>query len=222
MNLPTLYKLDNNGTVRQWRVWVEDDEYFVEHGVLNGSLQETSTIAEAKNIGRANETTAEEQAELEAKSLWTKQKDRKGYSEDISPKKKFSPMLAQRYDQHPKKIFFPAYVQCKLDGCVSGDTLIKTKEYGTITIKKIVEDKIKCKIQSFNIKKNKIEYKTVINYFKNRNVKNIEWFEVTIDTGEKLKLTGNHRVFLPAENCWRRVDSLTGNESLMLNYKKNT
>jgi len=116
MNLPTLYKLDNNGTVRQWRVWVEDDEYFVEHGVLNGSLQETSTIAEAKNTGRANETTAEEQAELEAKSLWTKQKDRKGYSEDISPKKKFSPMLAQRYDQHPKKIILPCFCQPKLDG----------------------------------------------------------------------------------------------------------
>jgi len=137
INLPTLYKLDNNGTIRQWRVWVEGNEYFVEHGMVGGSLQETSTECYGKNVGRANETTDEEQAEFEAKALWTKQKERKGYSEDKTPKKKFSPMLAQRYDKHAAKIKFPAYIQQKLDGLrliVCNDRCISRtgKEFATL------------------------------------------------------------------------------------------
>lgn len=222
MNLPTLYKLDNSGKVRQWRTWVDGNEYFVEHGAVGGALQTTSTECFGKNQGRANETTDEEQAELEAKSQWDKQKNRKGYGLDKNPSKKFGPMLAQRYDQHGKKINFPAIIQTKIDGCVSGDTLIKTKEYGVIPIKKIVEEKLECKVQSFNNQTNKLEYKSVKNYFKNRHVKNVIWYELELSSGEKVRLTGNHRVFLPDYNCWRRVDKLLGNENLMLNYKKNS
>ena len=43
-----------------------------------------------------------------------------------------------------------------------------------------------------------------------------EWFELTMETGEQLKLTGNHRVYLPKLNCWRRVDELTENDSLFI------
>lgn len=122
---PTLYKVDNKGKVREWEVEVSTHGALgstvaiqVIHGAQNGAKQIKDTyIRNGKNIGKANETTALEQAYLEAESKWNKQKD-KGYSETIVAKseRSFRPMLAQEYVKHSKKIVFPCYVQPKLDG----------------------------------------------------------------------------------------------------------
>jgi len=69
-----------------------------------------------KNIGRANETTAEEQSQLEFDSMVKHQMD-KGYSpKGVKSKVRPLPMLAQKFAQRAKYIKFPAYVQPKLDG----------------------------------------------------------------------------------------------------------
>lgn len=102
-------------------------EYTVTHGQKDGKLQSTSTkIDSGKNIGKANETSIEQQCELEAKALWQKQIDRKGYHEDMGSSTNIirtimipsvpSPMLAVEYDKCPHKVEFPCYVQPKLDG----------------------------------------------------------------------------------------------------------
>jgi DNA ligase-1 len=69
-----------------------------------------------KNLGRANQTTPEEQARKEVEALFLKQKD-KGYrlSGEESPAL-LLPMLAHPYDKYAKYVQFPAYVQPKLDG----------------------------------------------------------------------------------------------------------
>jgi DNA ligase-1 len=126
---PTLYKLDANGSVREWAIQVELIDsvptYTVIHGMQGGQLQETSTdIKDGKNIGKANETTSYEQCVAEAQSLWNRQKDRKGYSENIPTKKQLRPMLAKKYNSPDnfnelvdgKHITFPCYGQPKLDG----------------------------------------------------------------------------------------------------------
>jgi len=82
--LPTLYKVDTKGKMREWTITVSDDsgtpQYTQKHGVVDGKLQTTTTtIAKGKNIGRANETTPLKQCQLEATSLWNKKKDRNGY-----------------------------------------------------------------------------------------------------------------------------------------------
>lgn len=71
---------------------------------------------EPKNVGRSNETTAEEQALLEWERAITKQTD-KGYhlpgeEPDILP----LPMLAKKYEKRMDKVEFPVYVQPKLNG----------------------------------------------------------------------------------------------------------
>ena len=120
---PKLYKLDNKGKIRVW--WIEAIEsidgdppaYYQNHGVLDGKIQRTSTyITEGKNKGKSNATTSWEQCCLEAESLWTKQRDRKGYTETIPSAKPFGPMLAKSYDKDGHHIKFPCYVQPKLDG----------------------------------------------------------------------------------------------------------
>lgn len=120
MKWPTLYKLDNKGKIRQWSIKVDynDDWYYEQtHGTQGGKMQTTSTTIEyGKNEGKANETSPEEQCILEANALWTKQRDRKGYTETIPTEKPFGPMLAKSYDKDGKHIVFPCAVQPKLDG----------------------------------------------------------------------------------------------------------
>jgi hypothetical protein len=222
MSLPTLHKLDSKGKVRVWSVSTEGGTYSVSHGLLNGALQETLVTCEAKNVGRSNETTAESQAISEAQGLWNKQKDRKGYTVELPTEAPNLPMLAHKYKDHSKKVKFPCVVSPKIDGCLSGDSLIKTKELGYIPIKSIVDGKLDCSVASLNVITNRVEYKKVLNFFKNKggdtpevSSSDVVWYEIETETGAKLRLTGNHKVFLPDLQCWRRVDQLSGDEKLM-------
>lgn len=75
-------------------------------------------IVKPKNLGKTNETTTREQADLEFKSMVLKQMD-KGYNlEGALPdtNKLPLPMLAQKWKTSKHRINFPAYVQPKLDG----------------------------------------------------------------------------------------------------------
>lgn len=116
MSFPALYRIDSKGKVRIWSVATEGSTYSVSHGLLNGALQETLVTCEPKNIGRANETTAESQAISEAQGLWNKQKDRKGYTVEIPTEVPNLPMLAHKYKDHSKKVKLPCVVSQKIDG----------------------------------------------------------------------------------------------------------
>jgi DNA ligase-1 len=101
-----------------WQIEVNDNVITTRFGREGGKIQETrDTIETGKNTGKANETTASEQAALEAKSLWQKKVSR-GYTEDGKEPDLggIEPMLAHRFDQHGHKIQYPAFVQPKLDG----------------------------------------------------------------------------------------------------------
>ena len=41
------------------------------------------------------------------------------------------------------------------------------------------------------------------------------WFEIELENGTKIKLTGNHKVYLPELKCYRRVDELKGDENIL-------
>lgn len=129
MELPTLYKKDSKGKIQYWSISTEvcptntgARDIIVRHGKTGGKEQVTvDTVTEGKNYGKANETSAYEQADLEAKAKWTKQIERKGYVTeialvDVDQRDGAEPMLAHRYDKYPDKITFPCYIQPKLDG----------------------------------------------------------------------------------------------------------
>jgi DNA ligase-1 len=78
------------------------------------------TICKPKNLGRSNETSAEKQAELEARAKWQKKID-EGYIEDVDALDgagagRVNPMLAKSYDDYCDELTFPLYSQPKLDG----------------------------------------------------------------------------------------------------------
>ena len=93
--------------------------------------------SEGKNVGKVNETTAEEQAMKEAKAEWTKRTER-GYFENIKNIDKgtiFKPMLANKWEDRKDKVTYPLYSQPKLDGI---RCIVKSDGMWTRTGKKIV------------------------------------------------------------------------------------
>jgi hypothetical protein len=100
----------------------------------------------------------------------------------------------------------------KMDGCCHEDTVIITKN-GKKTIKEICESKNIDKILSFNINKECFEFKKIIgtSILENNN----NWYEVEIENGETIKLTGNHKIWIPSLSCYRRVDELNGDEDIL-------
>lgn len=114
----TLYALNKDGSYQQWDVWVDDNKVIVLFGKLDGKIQRKETICSPKNVGRANETTGEQQALLEAQSKWEKQV-RLGYREstdELQSEEVYSPMLAHDAIKRSKDIVYPCYAQPKLDG----------------------------------------------------------------------------------------------------------
>ena len=148
--LPTLYKRDTNGNIRELTV-----EY------SNGVLNATRTIAgikdgnlvtsgwknaTGKNTGKANATTDAEQAQKEAQAMWDK-KVEKEYFEDISKidtYDKFKPQLAHDYTKRPQS---DGFSQPKLDGirCIARKDGLYTRAGKAIT----TCDHIFLELQSF-------------------------------------------------------------------------
>lgn len=119
-----LYKKDKTGSIRVWEGWVEDDIVHTRYGIQDGEMIESYKQVKGKNIGRSNETSAEEQALLVLKSMITRQIETKGYSESItraSTESSIAPMLAVSRDKRKKPLTFPVDAQPKLDGvrCVA-------------------------------------------------------------------------------------------------------
>jgi DNA ligase-1 len=118
--MTTLYCASKSGKTKQWTVHTEGPEIVVTSGYVGGKLQEHRVMAEGKNIGKANETTSEQQALLEAQSKWNKKKD-EGYKESLGEVTLVKedadgfvkPMLAT---DNTKYIKYPCYIQPKLDG----------------------------------------------------------------------------------------------------------
>lgn len=116
----TLYKRDKKGKVRAWTIEHDDKSYWTISGIHpDGKMTKTSpTFVEAKNVGRANETTVEQQVELEVKSKIQYQIDH-GFTYEIpAEEREFAVSLADKYvDRLEKgKVDFPYVVEPKLDG----------------------------------------------------------------------------------------------------------
>lgn len=101
----------------------------------------------------------------------------------------------------------------KVDGCCDQDTIIET-EHGPKTIKEIVDAKYVGRVLSFNVDTNKQEMKFVVGHSVQRN--NHDWYEIELIDGTVVKLTGNHRVWIPALGAYRRVEDLDGTEEFLL------
>jgi DNA ligase 1 len=114
-----LYHLDENENVRVWWMEQDGDKYRTVSGIVGGKLVTSEwKLAKSKNVGRANATSAEQQATNEIISQYTKKRDRKYHDsieEAAGGSKIIEPMLADKFKGWDKKWQY-VYVQPKLDG----------------------------------------------------------------------------------------------------------
>jgi DNA ligase-1 len=124
---PTLFSRTSTGAVQEWSIEVEDNRFRVSSGQVAGAKVISEwTLCEAKNVGKANETTPSDQALLEAKSKYDK-KARMGYTPDVtkidSCMTYIEPMTAKKLKDRLKKIDWKSgvLVQNKYNGhrCVA-------------------------------------------------------------------------------------------------------
>ena len=115
--LRTLYHKSKTDAIVKWDIWTEGADILTEYGQIGGKMQSARKTATPKNVGRANATTAEEQALIEAIAMHKKRLDGK-YSLTVEECKKevFLPMLAGSFDKRKDKVTYPVDVQPKLDG----------------------------------------------------------------------------------------------------------
>lgn len=111
-----LYKLDSKNKTRFWQAEIQGDKIVISYGLEgSGKVQHKERSISPKNVGRANETTIEQQGLKDLESLVSAQKD-KGYVEDISSyTPPFKPMLAHKYKASLVD-WQEAYASTKLDG----------------------------------------------------------------------------------------------------------
>jgi tRNA-binding EMAP/Myf-like protein len=102
----------------------------------------------------------------------------------------------------------------KCDGCLSEDTQIFTLEHGTLPICDIVKNKLDCRVASFNLETKEIEYCSVIGWSELDS--NDDWYEIISDDGTKIKITGEHYVFMPQHNCYRQVKFLSDEDTILI------
>jgi hypothetical protein len=71
--LPILFSIDKSGSERMWKIWVEDKTVHRIQGLVKGKKQPYQRVYKAKNIGKKNETSPEEQAKQSAEKTWVDQ-----------------------------------------------------------------------------------------------------------------------------------------------------
>lgn len=126
---PILYKQDSTGSLRQWQMELNNEQYRTISGQVGGQLVTSEwTTATPKNVGASNQRSAAVQAQSEVDSAY-KKKQKEGYrrtKEEAATgvRNFFEPMLAKKYEDYiddlpwaPRaKKSLLAYAQPKLDG----------------------------------------------------------------------------------------------------------
>lgn len=114
-----LYKRDKKGKLMEWSIHYDDICFWTCSGYVGGQITETyPTYVEQKNVGKANETSLEQQVLNEVNSKIQYQIDH-GYSRTIpNEEKRFDVSLAAKYDDRleKNKLDFPYICEEKLDG----------------------------------------------------------------------------------------------------------
>lgn len=116
----TLYKRDKKGKVRAWTIEHDAVSYWTISGIHpDGKMTKTApTFVEQKNVGKANETSLEQQVLNEVASKIQYQIDQGFIYEIPTEEKRFEVSLANKYQDRieKNKLDFPYIVEPKLDG----------------------------------------------------------------------------------------------------------
>lgn len=140
-------------------------------------------------------------------------------SDTLSPYRIVALPFSKFFNYGEGGIHYPAagaeieQIWTKYDGCCHEDMILCTED-GKKTIKEIVDTKYSGKVLSFNHENQTTEYNNIVGHSVMSN--NNDWYEIELDTGELLKLTGNHKIWCVNLNAYRAVRDLQGDEIFLL------
>ncbi len=110
-------------------------------------------------------------------------------------------------------------VTVKMDGenCLDGEILITTRS-GPVSVKELCHRDDVFEVLSFNHETGQQEWKRV-------EAKRIlppsgDWYEIELENGQSIRLTGEHRIWCENLNCYRMVKDLDGSEELRMEDSK--
>jgi len=132
LKMQTLVKRRSDGGIQEWSIEVEGNAFRVTSGKRDGKQKVNEwTYCAGKNKGKSNETTNEEQAQVQAKAKWDK-KLGADYALDVDAVDDIGfikPMLAKKWEDYADKVEFPVYAQPKLDGirCIATKDGLKSR-----------------------------------------------------------------------------------------------
>lgn len=108
------------------------------------------------------------------------------------------------------------YGTAKVHGCKIYETLVDTFEYGKLQIGQIVEEKLDVHVKSFNVDTQEIEWKSIENYFQME--KTDDWYELELEDGRTITITGEDRIWLPEFQCYRHVRDLEEGDTFLVDF----
>lgn len=115
----------------------------------------------------------------------------------------------QSLEKWPKE-FFQQFHTVVTDECLHPDSLINMSDG---SLKKISEIKIGEYVKTINEKTKKIEDKKVEYVYENLSISN-DMYEIEMEDGKILKITGNHKVYT-SEYIWKKVEDLSENDEII-------
>ncbi len=113
--------------------------------------------------------------------------------------------------------FFKQFNVVTTDECLHPDTNITM---GDDSIKKISQVNVGDLVKTVNEVSGDIEIKEIDYIYKNLS-KNQQMYEIELENGEILKITGNHKVRIKGNKIWKRVDELTLDDEIIYIDKEN-
>jgi hypothetical protein len=103
----------------------------------------------------------------------------------------------------------------KYDGCCDKDTVLYTMD-GPKTIKDVCNSHYTGLVMGWNHDLNEVQWTPILGHEVKPN--NDDWYELEMEDGSKIKLTGNHLVWCINQERYVRVDQLTTQDEVQKLY----
>jgi hypothetical protein len=102
----------------------------------------------------------------------------------------------------------------KLHGCVDKETIIKTLEYGDITIGQVVDNKLFGNVLAYDVELEKEVWAKITDHYFYKD--SDDWYEMELEDGRKIEITGNNPVWMKDLKCYRRADLLKNGDEVLI------
>ena len=113
------------------------------------------------------------------------------------------------YNINPKDLI---QISIKCHGCVDADTIITTNN-GPKTIKEIVDNRLNVNVLAYDVETHQKCFVPIDDYYKLED--DGDWVEIELENGSTIVITTNNPVWLPLQNCYRKVENLSVGDVLL-------